>query len=357
MGTLVVARWVRFVKAIGGFSRHLRFGTSRLVARVRASARAKADPAERLLRHAIPASWGLLLSIWVVRGAATWSLGLFNYLYYLPNIIFLPFTGLLAVLHLRFWPRQRWQVVLALAVVAGPLTGFCWGSYETEAGQFRVVTANVQSYTADLDAVGSSLAGIQADVLILQEVWTTRHLDVLKKHLPGYKFVQAGEFINNDYLEIGVFVGTRLPTTGNKTLDHGVSVDLTSPLGPIRVIGLHGPKRHDYALSDLYTTMELQRAQVTEVLTNCDRKLCIVGGDFNAPPSTPALKILRSRLTDSFAVAGHGYGLTFPAATPVWRLDQILHSPELRTVRAWTIWTGADHLGMVADYALASRKR
>lgn len=56
----------------------------------------------------------------------------------------------------------------------------------------------------------------------------------------------------------------------------------------------------------------------------------IVAGDFNMPGNYAGLKAATRLLTDSFLVAGRGWGKTVPAAVPMSRIDMIYLSRELR---------------------------
>lgn len=246
---------------------------------------------------------------------------------------------------------------VALAVVLSPLMGLEVGRLKNPGGRsLRVATANVQSYTANQTLVGAQLAQLDADVLLLEEVWTVKHLEQLKAELPGFIFYQAGDS-KGDYAHYGVFVATRLPVTSDsfRVFDHGLGLQATADFGTVFIVGLHGRKKFEYGPSDVVDTVSLQSSQAKEVLTAVSgRRFAIVGGDFNAPPSAPSLKLLRASLMDAFAAEGSGYGYTFPAGLPLLRIDQILCSPSLRPVHCWTVATGSDHLAVVADFVPAA---
>ena len=58
-------------------------------------------------------------------------------------------------------------------------------------------------------------------------------------------------------------------------------------------------------------------------------------------------------LTDAFAVAGRGYGHTFPRVLPMWRIDYVLISAHWTAERcAVGRVGGSDHLPLVADLRL-----
>jgi endonuclease/exonuclease/phosphatase family metal-dependent hydrolase len=270
--------------------------------------------------------------------------------------VFIPLAGGIAVLQGRLSGRRGLLAGgLAGLLALGPLMGLCWGRGGVASGErLRVVTANVQSYTANLDEVGTNLAALDPDVVFLEEVWTLRHLAVLERHLPEFRFFQAGGMINADSPEIGVFVGTRLPCRAEsaRTLDRAMVLQVEAPFGAVTVGALHGRKRFSFGSGDVLATVDMQLAQAS-VMASALRGggYAVLGGDFNGPPETPAGKLLRRQMMDSFSEAGQGYGLTFPSWCPVLRLDQILHGGGLRTLRCWTVWTGSDHLAVAADLA------
>ncbi|NQV23419.1 MAG: endonuclease/exonuclease/phosphatase family protein, partial [Rhodopirellula sp.] len=55
----------------------------------------------------------------------------------------------------------------------------------------------------------------------------------------------------------------------------------------------------------------------------------IVGGDFNALPADDALAALGQRLTETFSIAGRGWGATGTNEYPLFRVDQIWASSNL----------------------------
>lgn len=83
---------------------------------------------------------------------------------------------------------------------------------------------------------------------------------------------------------------------------------------------------------------DLQRQIAAETLP------CIVAGDFNAPHVGAIHRRLTSHLQDAHAVAGHGFGFTFPGEThnplslggPWLRIDQILLDSHWTVESCWT---------------------
>jgi endonuclease/exonuclease/phosphatase family metal-dependent hydrolase len=76
----------------------------------------------------------------------------------------------------------------------------------------------------------------------------------------------------------------------------------------------------------------------------------ILAGDFNDTPSSYAYSRLASELDDSFVESGSGFGRTYNGPYPSFRIDFILHSPELSAYRFNTLNVPySDHYPIVAD--------
>ena len=74
----------------------------------------------------------------------------------------------------------------------------------------------------------------------------------------------------------------------------------------------------------------------------------VVLGDLNGTPNDRAFAGLTARLRSAQAVAGHGFGFSWPATLPVARIDQILVRGVAPT-RAWGLpATGSDHRPVAA---------
>jgi hypothetical protein len=79
----------------------------------------------------------------------------------------------------------------------------------------------------------------------------------------------------------------------------------------------------------------------------------IVGGDYNAPPNDGSLAALRGRLFDTFRQAGRGWGNTGTNRFPLFRVDQVWATGNLRAesvVARKTIHS--DHRMVICDLML-----
>ncbi|MCC6442208.1 MAG: endonuclease/exonuclease/phosphatase family protein [Armatimonadetes bacterium] len=90
-------------------------------------------------------------------------------------------------------------------------------------------------------------------------------------------------------------------------------------------------------------------------LLDSEKGPVIVAGDFNSPPHTYPCRLLAGRLKNTFDEGGCGFGYTFSASHPAWRIDHIFVSPEFRTLRCETLRTQASgHLPALAEISYPS---
>jgi endonuclease/exonuclease/phosphatase family metal-dependent hydrolase len=79
----------------------------------------------------------------------------------------------------------------------------------------------------------------------------------------------------------------------------------------------------------------LIRAEQADIISAEIRKLkgdyMIVCGDFNDTPISYALRTIRGTLVDSFAESGNGLGITYNQNFFWFRIDHILHSPNMKS--------------------------
>lgn len=84
----------------------------------------------------------------------------------------------------------------------------------------------------------------------------------------------------------------------------------------------------------------------------------LVCGDLNSTPANWVYGHLVGGLQDSFGTAGRGWGMTYPARLPLFRIDYILASSHWRVHRAY-VYRGlsSDHRPVVAELSLRPSAR
>lgn len=91
------------------------------------------------------------------------------------------------------------------------------------------------------------------------------------------------------------------------------------------------------ALKRAYVKRAVQAETLAKHIAECPYPL-MVCGDFNDTPSSYTYQTIASQLQDAFMESGSGFGNTYNGRLPSFRIDYLLHSPELqshgfRTVR------------------------
>jgi len=244
----------------------------------------------------------------------------------------------------------------------------------------RVVSYNIHTGIGsdgrlDLDRTAGVLAALDADVIGLQEVdvhWAARSewrdqaralaeaLQMRVFFAPIYDFdPPAAGLPRRQY---GLAVLTDLPVMHSE--NHQITRLSTQGTNPVPepapgfpevVVNAQGAVVHFYATHlDYRADPSVRTMQVADMLSILDEDpegaQQVLVGDLNAPPGAPELGPLWSRLVDSWAAAGTGSGLTFPADEPVKRIDYVTHSTNIDTLDVDVVATQAsDHLPVVAD--------
>jgi len=138
--------------------------------------------------------------------------------------------------------------------------------------------------------------------------------------------------------------------------------DVRRPLNPRGAIvaEVHGPDGARLSVCCTHLGLHpLERLHaVRELLRVCPDGPVLVGGDLNELPDGRAVRELRERLTDAWALVGGEGGETFPATGPTARIDYLFVSAGLRVERALVpavlpeARRASDHLPLVVDLAL-----
>jgi endonuclease/exonuclease/phosphatase family metal-dependent hydrolase len=238
-----------------------------------------------------------------------------------------------------------------------------------------VVTFNIHSGIGhqglDLAQVAGEIAAVDPDVVLLQEVdenrvrskfidesdyiaslLNMRHIFASNVQRPG---LRAGDPVS-DY---GTAVLTRL------TIENWTHTLLPNLPGRQQrglqhlVLRLAGRSISIYNAHLDHTTPALRQDQMrlARDIVGIDPYPVIFGGDFNASPGSPTLRLAldpaHTDLVDPWPLVGEGNGLTVPNAAPRSRIDFLLATPEWTPTVAVT-WPSAvsDHRGLVTRFLL-----
>jgi endonuclease/exonuclease/phosphatase family metal-dependent hydrolase len=246
---------------------------------------------------------------------------------------------------------RRLLTILAVATMTACAT--------TPARPMRVLVYNIHAGTDakrvnNLERVAALIETHRPDVVLLQEVDrnTTRsgNVDQLAMLMRLTRmhgvFGKSLDFQGGEY---GIAILSRWPVGAHETvplhIDPRVALfaDLQTPDGVITVANTH----LDASREDTW-----RRQEVTELLAAMKRRPpLLIGGDFNATPDSAIIETLRTAaLTDAWPLCGSGNALTYPADTPVKRIDYLFLTGPTRCTRATVLDTQAsDHRPLLVD--------
>jgi vancomycin resistance protein VanJ len=278
---------------------------------------------------------------------------------------FLPWFGLFVPVLLAgaLWRRSASAVVALVLPVAVWLNlfGGLLGDRSHPGGDLTVVSHNVDAGNPDPAGTARDLAASGADVLALEELTeqaTVTYEKVLAKAYP-YHTVQG---------TVGLW--SKLPLSGTRPVDIGMDygpLAATKPAylkladnralrttvatehGPLTVYVAHLGSVRVMPRGGFWTDQRNRGAQALGRAVAAERnKRVVLLGDLNGTTDDRAFAGLTAQLRSAQAVAGAGFGFTWPAKFPVLRIDQIL----VRGVKPQSSWvlpsTGSDHRPVAA---------
>lgn len=247
---------------------------------------------------------------------------------------------------------------------------------------FRFVTYNIRTGIGmdgsyQLERVIQTLADCSPDIVALQEVdvcWSSRscyhnQVEMLAEALrmqsffaPIYQFASADPAVpdrrfglailsrypiensaNHQMMRLSTQVKNAAPAPAPGFADVQISINGTM----LRVLNVQLDYRPDPVVRNA------QVRDIFAVVGGSTPAATILTGDFNAKPDAPEMTPLNQVWTDAWQVAGIGDGCSYPADTPVKRIDRILLSPDLAVDNITVPDTRAsDHRPVVADLRL-----
>lgn len=222
----------------------------------------------------------------------------------------------------------------------------------------RVVTWNVHNQYERVAQIARQLETLDADVICLQEAsdkafdglfpgMRELHSTSLKLYVRGvlrpWRGACDADPLFQRWLPVVVHVkGVRLRL---------LPVHFHSRVGGYRLMMDHS------RLGEYLAGMRWTNSRQIETIARVSQgpEPVLVCGDLNTPPLSPALDVLRVGLTDAFAHAGFGLGLTYllQGKLPAWRIDYIWCGGGVRPLRCFTGRSGpSDHRLVIADIAV-----
>jgi endonuclease/exonuclease/phosphatase family metal-dependent hydrolase len=240
-----------------------------------------------------------------------------------------------------------------------------------------VVTFNIHSAVGpggfEPERIGAEIAASDPDVVLLQEVdngrLRSRFVDEAAyladllgmEHVFASNVVRPGKRPGDPVSHYGTAVLTRLRV---ESQDHVMLPNRAGrqPRGLQHlVVRLQGRQVSVYNAHLDHTTPPLRQQQMRAArdIIGVDPLPVVFGGDFNASPRSPTLRLAldpaHSDLVDPWPLVGDGNGLTAPNNAPRTRIDYLLANDDLRpTVLATWQSAVSDHRGVVGRFLLRS---
>ncbi|HYT30207.1 MAG TPA: endonuclease/exonuclease/phosphatase family protein [Actinomycetota bacterium] len=218
--------------------------------------------------------------------------------------------------------------------------------------RIRIVSYNVHSFRAGVDAVAAVLREADPDVVCVQECGPKSLLRALAADL-GMEWASSHRSFNrvrNAVLHRPEWrssaVTVRDLSHDGRTLRRGLIVVRLRRAGVRLTAGC-------FHLGLAPAERERHARELTDLLAGIEGPV-VLAGDLNEEPGEPAARWIAERYYDAFARAGDGPGATFPSRAPTARIDYVFVSEHLRPLSAWTVGGPAgrdasDHRPVVAD--------
>jgi endonuclease/exonuclease/phosphatase family metal-dependent hydrolase len=296
-----------------------------------------------------------------------------------------PIVLFLNVLLIVIWAvkKSRYIFISLIAVLVGwgHLTSFFQvslsPSIDKEKAQLKVLSYNVHMFdvfdkkdgVATRDKIYDLLVAEKADVLCFQEFYQSEKSkkfptrDTLIRFLPNKHYHERYSHVISGQQYFGLTIFSKYPIIkkgfvpfSTDSYNSCIYVDIVKGNDTLRIYNAHLQSirfsREDYELAEgkteqdelddvskqiarrLKTAFQKRQEQaerLSESIEACPHRI-ILCGDFNDPPVSYTYHTLTERLDDSFKACGNGVGTTYIGAFPAFRIDYILHSPELETI-------------------------
>ncbi len=228
-----------------------------------------------------------------------------------------------------------------------------WSAARRQGKAMRVVTLNCRMGNA---AAAAEVADYDPDIVLLQESPGREQVEQLARELFG----SEGEFLRS--ADTSILARGRVAAIPNPQAIHFVHAEVALANGleaevvclrlnpPISRVDFWSPGFwRDHRDNRIRHRREL-RAVMKSLRSRDETSPVIVGGDFNAPAGDGAFEPLAPRLHDTFREGGQGWGKTGTNEFPLFRVDQIWASRNLRAETVMARKTKhSDHRLVVCD--------
>ncbi|NQS96910.1 MAG: endonuclease/exonuclease/phosphatase family protein [candidate division Zixibacteria bacterium] len=258
--------------------------------------------------------------------------------------------------------------LIAVLLMCDALTHSCAQNSENTSSpaemSFTLYCQNVLYSGPRSDEIVEIVKELSPDIMIFQEMNTPRAEAVSADiEALGYNSILDLEHPTEGAFSLAVF--SRLPLRNNRIIisegpdwkpkwpaqifefkfnDRWISV------ANLHIVPSHHPPsgRLSHIRPSQKKLVKGQMEDIIQALSN-GQTPSIICGDFNQTPASKYLRLLDDYWIDSWCETGEGFGFTYPNPNPLFRIDYIYHTEDLRTIVCEKIKNSfSDHQGLFA---------
>lgn len=284
---------------------------------------------------------------------------------YGPPLLPLAPMGLIALV---FALRRRWRWLLALTLLALPITvrllpvRLAPRAHRPRGG-WRLMAWNVEKYDHGVRGVISVIRRADPDVICLSEAgryfWhpdALRRPEPLDQELAEYTLIDAGEL--RVYSRLPVLAHAVVPLRNGEptrpllhvTVDARPDHEASEAQTAVEIVCMHAPPTYLRTYFDVWAPWSrTRRAHAQEVCAALPRGAVVLTGDFNASEAAPTWSCLEPLgLVDQWTRVGSGLGVT---TAHLQRIDRAFATDAAKARAIEVFETDAsDHHALLVDF-------
>lgn len=266
-------------------------------------------------------------------------------------------AGLVAAAHLRWRTLVAAAVIVCAFVLAAGSSQWAPPRGDPEEGSpnFTLYSANLQARNTDVDAMATSIAAADADVVVLVEFGDAPAAEI-DRVLAGYPYRAVNGRIDRPSGAARSVIASRRPLRDIRlripTL-FVVGARVETDIGPVTIAGVHMTRPWPYQIQ----WEQIRQAEGLSVWARSVDGPVIAAGDFNSVSSARIGRIIKG---DGALIPAPGWPGTWPAKLPAaagMTIDQVYRSPDLALEeRRLGLPTGSDHRPVITRFARAAAR-
>ncbi|MFF5896269.1 endonuclease/exonuclease/phosphatase family protein [Streptomyces argenteolus] len=270
---------------------------------------------------------------------------------------FLPWFGVLLPLLLVLGLVRRSAtaliaLTLPVAVWLNLFGGLLFADKSGTGGDFTVATHNVNAGNPDPAGTAQQVAGSDADVVALQELPSGK--------VAAYEDALADRYPHHS-VQGTVGLWSKYPVTDSHPVDiklgwtRAMRATVTTPEGPVKVYVAHLPSVRVKLNAGFTANQRDDSADALgEAIADEPLERVVLLGDLNGTMNDRSLNAVTAQMRSTQGAAGDGFGFSWPASSPMARIDQIMVR-GVEPMASWTLpATDSDHLPVAARVRLGA---